>query len=144
MKNTIILLITATIMLISQACGDDCGKTTYRKELGIGYVFMYDTSNNVSYPVEGVTVIVDNIYDTPGLFGKNHSVAEESYTTDAEGRYQVRFIEKGCFTYPDGTKEMNYCNLYRFYCNGKKKFGFYIENNVQNNIITLDTIKLYK
>ncbi len=92
-----------------------CGKTTYRKEIGVGYVFMYDTINNTSYPVAGAKIIVSNKYSESGLFGKKIYVAEESYTTDAEGYYQVRFIERGCYTYPDGKKEMVYCNTYYFF-----------------------------
>ena len=121
MKKTIILLIT-TIMLLTQVCKEEekCVPTTYRPEIGIGYVFMYDTSNNVSYPVANASITVENLYWTPGMYGKNCSVAEEFYRTDADGRYQVRFIEKGCFTYYDGTKKMIYCNTYVFHYEKKK------------------------
>jgi len=102
------------------ACGDNCGKTTYRPEVGVGFVFMYDADGNASYPVAGAKITVESIYKSGGgLFGKTWIVAEESFTTDAEGRYQVRFVEKGCWTDKDGDKEMVYCNLYRLYCNNE-------------------------
>ena len=131
------------------ACGDNCGKTTYRPEVGVGYVFKETDSGLI--PVAGATVTVSNMYREFGLFGKSWVISEESYTTDTEGRYQVRFVEKGCYTKHDGSKEMVHCNGYEFYYetwinNGSKRmFGFStekIENNAQNNILMLDTLKL--
>ena len=34
-------------------------------------------------------------------------MTDEYYTTEAEGRYQVRFVEKACYD-----KEMVYCNSF--------------------------------
>jgi hypothetical protein len=126
---------------------DECSniKTTYLSTIGVGYVFMYETNNNTSYPVEGAKINVNNICKTFGLFGKSTYLAIETYTTNAEGLYQVRFLEKGC---PNGKYGLDEdCNLYNFYCNGKDVFGFFVEKitiNAQNNIFMLDTIKLYK
>ena len=70
------------------AC-DDCGKTTYRKEVGVGYVFRYDTINNISYPVEGSTVTVESFYETYGLYGKKYSPsAEKTYTEVFDSIYR--------------------------------------------------------
>ena len=69
-------------------------------------------------------------------------MAEQSYITNAEGSSQVRFVEKGCYN-----EEEIYCNLYEYYWKNKRIFGLdpkYIEINAQNNILILDTIKLYK
>ena len=140
-------IVIIVIALLTQGCGDDCGKTTYRPEVGVGYVFMYDTSNNTSYPIVGAAVTVDNIYWTPGLYGANYSAAKENFYTDAEGRYQVRFVYKKCIIYPDGKTEEIFCNTYKFYSLGHYIIGFgenYISKNTQNNILILDTIKLYK
>jgi len=145
-KIKLILKITA-LALAFVACGNNCGKTTYRPEVGVGYVFMYDAEGNVLHPVEGATIIVANRYWTPGMFGKSFTVTEEYYTTDAEGRYQVRFVEKGCFD-----KEMVYCNSYLFYYEeiaytSSCIFGLNIndiKNTAIHNILFLDTIKLYK
>jgi len=139
-KAKLILTITVITLILTGCSGcDECaGLPTYRKEVGVGYVFKDDS------PVEGAIITVKSIYSTSGLFGKTWIVAEESFITDAEGRYQVRFVEKGCYTKHNGDKEMVYCNLYRLYCNGKRIIGFYggyINNNSQNNILILDTIK---
>ena len=122
------------------ACGDNCRKTTYRPEIGVGYVFKETDSGVV--PVAGATVIVKSRYWTSGMYGKNFTVTEESFITDAEGRYQARFVEKACYD-----KEMIYCNLYSFSCRDKTFFAFFkekIEENVKDNIFLIDTIKLYK
>jgi hypothetical protein len=147
MKKIKIYITILLLLFLCTAC-DECGKTTYRPELGIGYVFMYDTNNDISFPVAGATVIVENMYWTQGLFGKTRSVAEESYITDVEGRYQVRFVEKGCYTYPDGKKEMIHCNTYVFHYEKKQITGIIglnvdsIKNYAINNIFLLDTIKI--
>ena len=136
LKNKIQMLLLLCVFCAS--CGDDC-KTTYRPEVGIGFVFMYDTNNNTSYPVEGAKITVKNIYKTFGLLGKTIDLATNTYTTDTEGKYQVRFLEKGC-----SEGEEVYCNLYRFYYENKLFFGFYGITSVQDNVKKIDTIKLYK
>ena len=143
LKKQIQILLLLCLLFICSACGDDCSKT-YRPEIGVGYVFMYDTINNIAYPVEVAKVTVKNIYKTFGLLGKTIDLETNTYATNAEGRYQVRFVEKGCVS-----DEETYCNIYEFSCNNENVFGFgfgpkYIENNALNNVFLLDTIKLYK
>ena len=144
--NRLILFFVMFLGINITACdSDNCGKTTYRPEIGVGYVFMYDAEGNVLHPVAGATVIVDNLYWTPGMYGADLSVAKESYITDAEGRYQVNFIERKCHTFSNGKKEMIYCNTYTFDCKNKLFFGLNVadvKNNAQNNVLLLDTIKL--
>ena len=143
-KNQIqMLLLLCVFCGCADSCGDDC-KTTYLPEVGIGYVFMYDTTNNTSYPVEGAKVTVDNIYRSYGLSGKIISLAINTYTTNAEGLYQVRFVEKR--TCDAGALEWE-CNRYWFVCDETRftVFAGTIQmNNNQDNIFMLDTIKLYK
>ncbi len=115
---------------------------TYRPEIGIGYVFQETDSGLV--PVAGAKITVENVRSEGGLKGKTIYLAKKTYTTDADGCYQVKFVEKGCHN-----NTMVYCNLYRFYYenNSFRTFGFYdeyIDINAQNNILMLDTIKLYK
>ena len=62
LKKLIPLLLA---LLIFSAC-DKCEKT-YRTEIGVGYVFMYDTINNTSSPVEGAKIFVRSEYVTFGL-----------------------------------------------------------------------------
>ena len=144
-KIKLILKITA-LAFFCIACGDNCGKTTYRPEIGVGYVFQETDSG--FYPVAGATVTVQSIYMTGGMFGKFKELPAESFITDTDGRYQVRFVERGCWTNSNGEKEMIYCNLYVFYCRllitGEpfRHNDTSIKNNSQNNILLLDTIKI--
>jgi len=138
-KIKLILKITA-LALVFMACGNNCGKTTYRPEIGIGYVFKETDSGLV--PVAGATVTVYSVYREFGLFGKDWIVAEESFITDVEGRYQARFVEKGCYTKHDGRKEMVHCNFYRFYCGNNWYYGILQLDNAIDNMFLLDTIKL--
>ena len=141
-KLTLILIFIAIALTACSGCEEPCDRNpTYRKEVGVGYVFAYD-SEGVLHPVEEATVTVDNVYRTPGLFGKHAIVAVEHYITDAEGRYQVRFVEKGCFN-----KEMVYCNTYLFSPHFENSLGVTAEGidiRAKDNILTLDTIKLHK
>ena len=118
---------------------------TYRPEIGVGYVFRETDSG--CYPVANAVVTVDNVDWRPGLGGWNRTLVTESYKTDAEGCYQVRFVKKICTVYVNGTKDYRYCNLYGFYYDNKNVFGFTekkIDNNAQNNILILDTITIKK
>ncbi len=116
---------------------------TYRPEIGVGYVFRETDSG--CYPVANAVVTVDNVDWRPGLGGWNRTLVTESYKTDAEGCYQVRFVKKICTVYVNGTKDYRYCNLYRFYCEGKKVPGVdktIIDNYAINGVLILNTIKV--
>ena len=130
-KAKLILTITVITLILTGCSGcDECaGLPTYRKEVGVGYVFKDDS------PVEGARITVKSIYNTSGLFGKTWVVAEESYFSDADGRYEVRYVEKGCYTRPNGNKEVVYPNEHHIYCN-----GVYIKTTAGRE--NLDTIKL--
>ena len=139
MKRTRIILMLTIITFALTACTgceEQCDKNpTYRPEVGIGYVFRYDSTG--CYPVAGARITVDNKYWTHGMYGADYSVGKEYFYTDADGRYQVRYIEKKCITFSDGRKEMVYCNEYDIYCN-----GIYIKTTGGRE--NLDTIKLYE
>ncbi|MCL2311723.1 MAG: carboxypeptidase-like regulatory domain-containing protein [Firmicutes bacterium] len=148
MKKIKLILKIIALAFVCMACGDNCGKTTYRPEVGVGFVFMYDADGNALHPVAYAKVTVESKWwSGGGLFGKTWIVAEESFITDAEGRYQVRFVERGCYTKHDGDKEMVYCNLYEFYCNLAngvpiRLSDVSIKNKSKDNILLLDTIKI--
>ena len=131
-----ILLLLAFLCV---AC-DNC-ETTYRKEVGVGYVFRYDSTG--CYPVAGAKITVEHIHWDVSLKGnKTKTVASATYTTNAEGQYQVRFVEKGCYN-----GEEIYCDVYKFYCNNEEVFGFgigskYIEIHAQDNIFKFDNITI--
>ena len=117
----IILLITASIFLSFISC-DDCACSdalTYRKEVGIGYVYKETDSGLV--PVKGAEITLKQGYWEGSLKGsKNITLASDIYITNAEGKYQVRFVEKGCFEKSNGDKEVIYCNTYVFHYEKKK------------------------
>ena len=148
MKKTIILLFTITIMLLTQACKEEekYDDITYYDVIGEGYVFMYDTNNNISYPVESAEIIVRTKLDAPkDILGRSVTV-KESYFTDATGKYKVRFIKR---TYKSNAEscwfsQLNYYNYVVFYSSGVHWHLDIEEVKNTNNTIVLDTIKLYK
>jgi len=153
MKKQKITLTIIFCAVVFTACPQpqepECGPTTYRPEIGIGFVFQETDSGLV--PVEGATVIVANRYWTPGMYGADLTVEDEFYITDAEGCYQVRFLEKKCYTFPAGNKRTIHCNTYLFYYEEKTPtassitFGLNIDkikNAAVGNIFLLDTIKI--
>ena len=145
MKKIKLILKIIALAFVCMACGDNCSKTTYRPEIGVGFVFMYDSAGNALHPVAGAKVTVKSRYWESGKGGASITVSEESYTTNAEGRYQVRFVERGCWTNSAGRSQMIYCNLYRFYCNNKYIFGYFdIWYSAKDNVFFMDTIKLYE
>jgi len=141
MKKIKLILKITSIALAFVACGDNCGKTTYRPEIGVGYVFKETDSGLV--PVKGAKITVNHIHWDVSLKGnKTKTVASATYTTNAEGQYQVRFVEKGCYN-----GEEIYCDVYKFYCNNEEVFGFgigskYIEIHAQDNIFKFDNITI--
>jgi len=142
LKLTLISISIAIALTACSGCEEPCDRNpTYRKEVGVGYVFAYD-SEGVLHPVEGANITVENKKWTPGMFGSNFSVGKEHFYTDAEGRYQVRFVEKGCFENSNGRKEMVYCNTYHFIYNGKNIYGIGYTMEAQNNVKIIDTIKI--
>jgi len=126
------------------ACGDNCGKTTYRPEIGVGFVFMYDSEGNALHPVAGAKVTVESTWWEPGMYGADLTVAEETFTTNAEGRYQARFVERGCWTNSAGRSQMVHCNKYRFCYEGIRLYNFGYLIDKQGNRFIIDTIKLYE
>jgi len=94
-KIKLILKITA-LALIFVACEkeEDYYAITYFDVVGEGYVFMYDTNNSTSYPVQGAEInVVTRLEIGSGLFGGN-SPEPGIYTTDATGKYKIHFIKR--------------------------------------------------
>jgi len=66
----------------------------YYDAIGEGYVFMCDFVGNIMYPVQGLTITVTTWIDKNTDIIFSLPTIEETYTTDANGRYQVRFIKR--------------------------------------------------
>jgi hypothetical protein len=85
MKQIKLILLNILLILFSTACERDDSGTwiTHHKTIGNGYLF--DATNNT--PLTGATITV-----------KAHCgwmlPAEESYTVDKNGYFQIRFIKK--------------------------------------------------
>ena len=136
------ILFAIPLLLIALLFFTACGKEkkdeiTYYKIKGEGYVF--DTLNN--QPEVGATVIVSvGVEGESGLFG-NYGPKDETYTTDTNGYYQIRFMKQY-----KNLKVIKYIFELRYDTNGYKALDNYtlysedIENAKQN--IIFDTIKI--
>ena len=76
---------------MSMSCEKE--KVTYYKTVGIGYIFAYDTMENLLCPLEGVEVSVRTSFDerTDSFFD---TTQKDFFFSDATGKYQVRFIKQ--------------------------------------------------
>jgi hypothetical protein len=140
MKKHKILVALLSIALICTACDreNEYKDIIYYKAIGVGYVFTCDSKS--CYPLQGAKVNVTAHNGTGGLFGISYPVTE-TYTTDAQGCYKVRFVKSvSGETYIPG-KGVFYTHTYFFKCENEI-FTLDVENvkNVQG-IILLDTIK---
>ena len=84
-----ILLILLSISFLCTTCGGEINENgtriTYYKAIGEGY--MYDGKKNI--PLKGDTIIVVSCFDGGFIWGR--STERETFTTDENGYYQVRF-----------------------------------------------------
>jgi hypothetical protein len=90
-KRNLLLLIPLLLILplLFTFCGREDGKTYYKIK-GEGYIF--DSTNNK--PIEGATITVrTGVKGGGGLFGI-YGPEDETFVTDANGYYQIRFIKK--------------------------------------------------
>ena len=145
-RSTVGILCMVVAGLTTMSCKEDYDAKTYYKVAGTGYVFMYDAVGNIMYPVQGAEIIVTACLEgTPGLFGTASSV-KETYSTDASGKYQVRFIKR-----TERADTWQYLINYTYLENGSDIGWASFENiltidEVKNtkNTIVFDTIKFYK
>ena len=147
MKKIILILTIIILAFLCMACVEEekCDEPiTYRPEIGIGYVFQETDSGLV--PVAGAKITVEHRYWKGGMYfggyNPNKTLATETYTTNAEGCYQMRFVEKICTIYVSGAKDEIYCNSYLFYYDNNPLYGFGYKIDAQNNIFIIDTIKI--
>jgi len=160
--KTIKTIYLCCIFFIIAGCKEDqYNNVIYYDTIGEGYIFMYDSLGNLLYPMQGVEVAVttdwsyvDNGYSNVRVslcwtfsLGPSFPSITDSFTTNNEGRYQVRFVKSspgsgGMF----GGTMSHYTNSYWFDCNRRTHIKLSVEEvkNAKNNIVLLDTIKLYK
>ncbi|MDR2927184.1 MAG: hypothetical protein LBV41_03115 [Cytophagaceae bacterium] len=148
-KHASILLLLLSILFAATTCKkeEDYYARTYYEATGIGYVFVYDSADNVLYPVKGATIDVTAGLDcgySAGMFGP--SSPKDTLYTDATGKYQVRFIKR--------TKR---CDVWQYFFHLTRIPGVKHEYSVWDRdftlsvdtvkntqgIIELDTLKLY-
>jgi len=98
MKNMKLILLAITAVLLTATCKkeiDDQGnKVTYYKTIGEGYIVERDNNK----PIEGVKIVVTSFtcIGCGGMlyFGKPGLSTEETFITDENGYYQIRFAKK--------------------------------------------------
>jgi hypothetical protein len=157
MKKLLLFLATIFIAFVCAACEEeeDYDAITYYDVIGEGYVFAYD-SVGVLQPVEGVEItITPSLEGSPCSFfvqGPCHGPAE-NYITDITGKYQIiHFIKR---TYMRNTEYYFFNQLYydskgNSYISESYLNSEYLTldvnkvKNAKNNIVILDTIKVYK
>jgi hypothetical protein len=88
MKNTTKVILLATITILFAACQKERtasgSKVTYHKTIGEGYI--YDAANNI--PIKDAKNVV--ITACNGAM----STVTDTFATDKNGCYQIRFIKK--------------------------------------------------
>ena len=149
MKNTtkiISLIPLLSMLLVCTTCEkeEDYNAVTYYDAVGIGYVFIYDSIGSTMHSAQGAEIRVCTYLEGSdgGLFST--FTAYETYTTNANGKYQIRFIKR---THRRDAREyyitLNHIGSrpYQIWNNGAQ---FYSKEviNAPNNIVIIDTIKI--
>jgi hypothetical protein len=132
-------LLLVAISLISMTCKEKEKEPeiTYYDVTGVGYAFMYDEAGNILRPIGVRVEVVSKIQWRETSF--TTSSPEEIFTSDATGKYQVRFIKR----YKGDDVDGGY-SLFTFYREWRSHFTFSVDKvkNAQS-IIELDTFKMY-
>ena len=155
-KQIPILLLLLSLSFVCTTCEreEKYDDVSYYDTVGIGYVFIYDYRDSTWYPAHGAEITI-----ATGLKGSGSGIftppPRETFTTDATGKYQVRFIkrthlsdasryyfEMSCFSCIGPLKD-KLTNVYS-YSPGLETLDLsvYTVRNAKNTII-IDTIKVY-
>jgi len=135
MKRNILFLLG--ILLVCLSCKEeDYDAKTYYDAVGIGYIYVYDADGITKRPAQGAEIGVRTYLEGPtGLFGSN-SFVDEIYTTNASGKYQIRFIKR---THQRDAKKYEITML-DYAGSGKRGFDLYVVDVKNKQTIVLDTI----
>ncbi|MDL2309408.1 hypothetical protein LJC53_07490 [Bacteroidales bacterium OttesenSCG-928-C03] len=139
-----LLLLLVSLSFACISCREDYDEKTYYKAKGEGYVFMCDAAGNILHPIEGAYIYVQPRFDyNTGLFAVQPDI--ELYYSDANGKYQVSFLKRT--NRRDVTFYLLSIDVHE---NGIGSLTQLSDidvdsiKDIQNNIITIDTIKLYR
>ena len=101
MKNIRTILLATTVVAVlftAVACEkdkEDYDAITYYDVVGEGYVFMYDSADNILYPVRSATIEITAILEgSEGVDWIGPPRQREYFYTDTNGKYQIRFIKR--------------------------------------------------
>ena len=136
--NIKLSLLLLSILFTSMSCKEKEKEpdTTYYDVVGVGYVFMCDSLDNLLYPIQGAEgKIITTLEGRTGNFIQPDP--KEFFISDAIGKYQVRFIKR-----TDGYDAKSY-DIVIDKIGWFRRFTF-STNEVKNaqNIIVFDTLKL--
>lgn len=142
-KHISILTLLLNILFICTACEEKYDDVTYYKTIGVGYVFIYDSTGNLQ-PVQGAIEVTTSL-DGWGLFGP--PTFKEVFTIDKTGRYQVRFVKRTQLL--DATLysfEFNRLDLGSNYATSDFFPQFSPDDivNAPKNVVLIDTMKFFK
>ena len=150
-KKQIQILLLLCLLFVCSACGEDCDDTTYHRTVGVGYIMVYDVDGNFEYPMQGASIIVEsNLGYNMGFF--TPSSPEETFYTDATGKFQIRFIKRTrcrdavSYTFIGTAVRdyLGYSGYYSVYNFDYPKLSSADIKNAPNSVVLLDTLKLQK
>jgi len=138
-------MVLAVLLVCTTCKRREDSSVSYYDAVGTGYVFMYDSAGNKLYPVQGAEILLQaSLGGCAGSGFMAPSPPDETCITDANGKYQVRFV-----------KRAYRCDVVRYYFtmrynSGCCSIGWYREFEISvdrvnyvKKTFTFDTLKLY-
>jgi len=143
-KSTALLLLLVGISFVCMTCEKEEPKPkepdiTYYDVIGEGYVFAYDITGNLLYPLEGVeiTVLTSREGRTSNFLDPD---PHELFFSDSIGKYQVRFIKR--YKGVDASRYRLFARYYSDHWSGIFPLAVDVVKNAQHTL-ELDTFKVY-
>ena len=145
--TAVVVCLVVVGLFVAYGCEkeEDYDAITYYNAVGIGHVFECDANGNVLLPIQDTEITVTTgLEGTQGLFG-TASTFKETYTTDVNGKYQVRFIKRtkrrDATLYTITLNSLGTGHPYQIWNNWAQ---FYPKEVISapNNIVIIDTIKI--
>ena len=89
-RGTVGILCMVVVGLTAMSCEKDSKGHTITRYKTVGEGYIWDATNN--RPLKDATITVSSCFSHGGWFAETPS--KETFTTDANGYYQIRFIKK--------------------------------------------------
>jgi len=91
-----VLCLVVVSLFVAYGCEkeEDYDAITYYDAVGIGYVFRCDVDGNMMHPIQDAEITVTTSLENSGSGLLSISLPKETFTTDVNGKYQVRFIKR--------------------------------------------------